>query len=78
MLIYTQSPSGGGGGRRAPAGADGVRGRPAGSSTDGVLEGITDEWPSPLGRKAQLAHSASIWLSEAGLASTRVAPVAKE
>ena len=44
----------------------------------GVLEGITDEWPSPLGRKAQLAHSASIWLSEAGLASTRVAPVAKE
>ena len=39
---------------------------------------VTDEWPSPLGRKVQLAHSATIWLSVAGLARTRVAPVAKE
>ena len=44
----------------------------------GVLEDGTDEWPSPLGRKVQLAHSATIWLSVAGLARTRVAPVAKE
>jgi hypothetical protein len=43
----------------------------------GVLEGTTDEWPPPLGRKAQLAHSATVWLSEAGLATTRVSPVAE-
>lgn len=41
----------------------------------GVLEGTTDEWPPPLGRKAQLVHSATAWLSGAGLATTRVAPV---
>jgi hypothetical protein len=44
----------------------------------GVLEGTTDEWPPPLGRKAQLVHSATAWLSESGLAMTRVSPVAKE
>jgi hypothetical protein len=44
----------------------------------GVLEGETDEWPPPLGRKAQLVHSATVWLSEAGLATTRVSPVAEQ
>lgn len=43
----------------------------------GVLEGTADEWPPPLGRKAQLAHSATVWLSETGLATIRVAPVAE-
>ena len=42
----------------------------------GVLEGEADRWPPALGRKAQLAHSATVWLSEGGLATTRVAPVA--
>ena len=40
-----------------------------------VLERDADEWPPPVGRRAQLVHSATLWLSEAGLASTRVAPV---
>jgi excisionase family DNA binding protein len=44
----------------------------------GVLEAETHEWPPPLGRKAQLVHSATVWLSEAGLATTRVAPVAEQ
>ena len=43
----------------------------------GVLERETDTWPPALGRKAQLVHSASVWLSEAGLATIRVAPVAE-
>ena len=42
----------------------------------GVLEEQTDGWPPPLVRKAQLMHTATVWLSEEGLASTRVAPVA--
>lgn len=44
----------------------------------GVLEAETDEWPPPLGRQAQLVHSATVWLSEAGLATTRVSPVAEQ
>jgi excisionase family DNA binding protein len=44
----------------------------------GVLEGQTDEWPPPLGRRAQLVHSATVWLSEAGVAMTRVTPLAEE
>ncbi len=44
----------------------------------GVLEGATDEWPPALGRRAQLVHSATAWLSESGLATTRVSLVAKE
>ncbi len=43
----------------------------------GVLEGNSDEWPPALGRRAQLIHSATLWLSEAGLAITRVTPVAE-
>ncbi len=42
-----------------------------------ALEGMADEWPPALGRRAQLIHSATVWLSEAGLATTRVAPVAE-
>lgn len=41
----------------------------------GVLEREADEWPPALGRKAQLVHSATVWLSEGGLATTRVVPV---
>ena len=43
----------------------------------GVLERDTDKWPPPLGRRAQLLHSATVWLSEAGLATTRVLPLAQ-
>lgn len=42
----------------------------------GVLEEHTDGWPPTLGRKAQLVHTATVWLSKEGLASTRVEPVA--
>jgi len=44
----------------------------------GVLEGDTDEWPLPLGREAPLVHTATVWLSEAGLATMRVSPLAEE
>jgi excisionase family DNA binding protein len=44
----------------------------------GVLEEVTDEWPPALGRQAQLVHSGVAWLSEAGLATTRVSPLAQE
>ena len=40
-----------------------------------ILEKDTDEWPPPLGRRAQAVHSGTAWLSEAGLATTRVEPV---
>jgi excisionase family DNA binding protein len=43
----------------------------------GVLEEQTDGWPPTLGREAQLAHTATVWLSEGGIATTRVAPVAE-
>jgi excisionase family DNA binding protein len=43
----------------------------------GVAEGDTDEWPPPLGRQAQLVHTATVWLSEVGLATMRVSPVAE-
>ena len=39
-----------------------------------VLEEIVDEWPGKLLRRAQLAHSGTIWLSNAGLALSRLAP----
>ena len=44
----------------------------------GVLEEVTDEWPPALGRQAQLVHSGIAWLSEVGLATTRVSPLAEE
>lgn len=43
----------------------------------GVLEEDTDEWPPPLGRRVQVVHSGTAWLSEAGLATNRVEPVAE-
>jgi len=42
-----------------------------------VLEEDTDEWPPPLGRRAQVVHSGTAWLSEAGLSTNRVEPVAE-
>ncbi|MDP8926651.1 MAG: helix-turn-helix domain-containing protein [Actinomycetota bacterium] len=42
----------------------------------GILEDDTDEWPPPLGRRAQVVHLGTAWLSEAGLATNRVEPVA--
>ncbi len=42
-----------------------------------ILEEDTDEWPPPLGRRAQIVHSGTAWLSEAGLATNRVEPVAE-
>ncbi len=42
-----------------------------------VLEGDTDEWPLPLGREVQLVHTATVWLSEVGLATMRVSPLAE-
>ncbi len=43
----------------------------------GLLEEDTDEWPPPLGRRAQVVHSGTAWLSEAGLSTNRVEPVAE-
>jgi excisionase family DNA binding protein len=43
----------------------------------GILERATDEWALPVGRKAQLAHTATVWLSEVGLATTRASPLAE-
>src|SRR5918997_305317 len=43
----------------------------------GILEGDTDGWSLPLGRQATLVHSASVWLSEVGLATMRVSPLAE-
>ncbi len=42
-----------------------------------ILEEDTDEWPPPLGRRAQIVHTGTAWLSEAGLAVNRVDPVAE-
>lgn len=42
-----------------------------------ILEEDTDEWPPPLGRRAQVVHSGTAWLSEAGLSTNRVEPVAE-
>jgi excisionase family DNA binding protein len=39
-----------------------------------VLEEVVDEWPGKMLRQAQVLHSATIWLSECGLALSRVAP----
>jgi excisionase family DNA binding protein len=37
-----------------------------------VLEEVVDEWPGKMIRRAQLLHSVTIWLSESGLALSRV------
>jgi hypothetical protein len=40
-----------------------------------ILEGDTDEWPLSMGRQAPLVHTATVWLSEVGLATMRVSPL---
>jgi len=39
-----------------------------------VLEEVVDEWPGKVLRRAQVSHSGTIWLSESGLALSRVTP----
>jgi excisionase family DNA binding protein len=39
-----------------------------------VLEEVVDEWPGKMLRRAQILHSGTIWLSESGLALSRVTP----
>jgi hypothetical protein len=39
-----------------------------------VLEEVVDEWPGKILRRAQVLHSGTIWLSESGLALSRVMP----
>ena len=43
----------------------------------GILGGVTDEWTLPMGRRAQQVHTATVWLSEVGLATIRVSPLAE-
>ncbi len=40
-----------------------------------LLERVTDDWPPATQRRAQILHSGTIWLSEAGLALSRVTPL---
>ncbi len=40
-----------------------------------VLERVADGWPPATQRRAQALHSGTIWLSEAGLALSRVTPL---
>ena len=39
-----------------------------------VLEEVVDHWPGKMLRRAQVLHSGTIWLSESGLALSRVTP----
>ena len=39
-----------------------------------VLEETLDEWPGKTQRRAQVMHAGTMWLSEAGLALSRVTP----
>ena len=39
-----------------------------------VLGEVVDEWPGKALRRAQVLHSGTIWLSESGLALSRVSP----
>jgi hypothetical protein len=39
-----------------------------------VLEEVVDAWPGRMLRRAQVLHSGTIWLSESGLALSRVMP----
>ena len=43
-----------------------------------VLEQVVDEWPSATLRRAQVAHSGVIWLSESGVVLSRVKPLPPE
>ncbi len=40
-----------------------------------VLERVLDEWPAASQRQAYTVHSGTIWISEAGLALSRVSPL---
>ncbi len=40
-----------------------------------LLERVADGWPTATQRRAQTLHSGTIWLSEAGLALSRVTPL---
>ena len=40
-----------------------------------LLERVADDWPPAMQRRAQALHSGTIWLSEAGLALSRVTPL---
>ena len=40
-----------------------------------LLERVADDWPTATQRRAQTLHSGTIWLSEAGLALSRVTPL---
>ena len=40
-----------------------------------LLERVADDWPLATHRRAQTLHSGTIWLSEAGLALSRVTPL---
>jgi hypothetical protein len=39
-----------------------------------VLEDTLDEWPGSTQRRAQVMHAGTMWLSESGLALSRVTP----
>jgi hypothetical protein len=39
-----------------------------------VLEATLDEWPGSTQRRAQVMHAGTMWLSESGLALSRVLP----
>jgi hypothetical protein len=39
-----------------------------------VLEATLDEWPGSTQRRAQVMHAGTMWLSESGLALSRVTP----
>lgn len=43
-----------------------------------VLEELADEWPTATWLRAQTVHSGTVWLSEAGLSMSRVAPVRED
>jgi excisionase family DNA binding protein len=43
-----------------------------------VLEQVVDEWPSATLRRAQVAHSGAIWLSESGVVLSRMKPLPPE
>ncbi|MDQ3910630.1 MAG: helix-turn-helix domain-containing protein [Actinomycetota bacterium] len=40
-----------------------------------LLEWVADDWPPPTQRRAQALHSGTVWISEAGLALSRVTPL---
>lgn len=44
----------------------------------GVLEETLDEWPATISRRAQVSHTSTVWLSDAGLSMSRVTPVPED